>query len=90
MNLLLNETGMGSWSILIIFVVILAVMIIPQYIRSKKENTKRQETMNQLKAGDSIITNAGVFGIVRTIFTALPNFSSSHARVFPGAIVMIT
>ena len=35
-----------------------------------------------------IITIAGVFGIVRTSFTALPNCSASHASVFPGAIVI--
>ena len=35
-------------------------------------------------------TKAGVFGMVRMILTGFPNCSSSHASVFPGAIVMIS
>ena len=62
MNLLLEGAGMPAWGILIVFVVLIAVMIIPTYLRNKKENARRNEIMSQLKTGDSIITTAGVFG----------------------------
>ena len=67
MNLLLAEGGDGSWLYIIILVALFAVMIVPTVIRNKKENAKRQETMSQLKTGDSIITTAGVFGKIISI-----------------------
>ena len=67
MNLLLAEGGDGSWLYIIILVALFAIMIVPTVIRNKKENAKRQETMSQLKAGDCIITTAGVFGKIISI-----------------------
>ncbi len=67
MNLLLESSGMPTWGLLIVFVVLIAIMIIPTYLRNKKENAKRQEVMSQLKTGDSIITTAGVFGKIVSV-----------------------
>lgn len=67
MNLLLAEGGDGSWLYIIILVALFAIMIVPTIIRNKKENARRQETMSQLKTGDSIITTAGVFGKIISI-----------------------
>ncbi len=62
MNLLLSETATSSWLVWVILIVVMLVMIVPQYLKRKKETTKLQETLNQLKTGDSIITYSGVFG----------------------------
>ena len=67
MNLLLENAGMPSWGLLIIFVVLIVVMIVPTYLRNKKLNGKRIEMMGQLKPGDTIITTAGVFGKILSV-----------------------
>ncbi|MBE5734992.1 MAG: hypothetical protein E7361_00870 [Clostridiales bacterium] len=67
MNLLLENAGMPSWGLLIIFVVLIVVMIVPTYLRNKKLNSKRIEMMGQLKPGDTIITTAGVFGKILSV-----------------------
>ena len=47
------------------------------------------EIKDDVREDQIIITSAGVFGIVRTIFTFLPNCSFNHAKVLPGAIVIM-
>ena len=62
MNLLL-ESGMGdgSW-VMILLLGLLVIMFVVSIFRNKKANKERVEMMSNLKVGDSIITNAAVFG----------------------------
>ena len=72
---------------------VLVLAVKPQYYESVIAQIKDHVRADQLIITIAPVmpspTSAGVFGIVRTIFTSLPNFSASHESVFPGAIVMI-
>ena len=68
MNLLLSfkDWLSANWMILVLIAVAVALLV-PTYIRSKKEMTARQELNKTIKKGLKIVTTAGVYGVVESI-----------------------
>lgn len=68
MNLLL---GIGDWFaqnwIILVLIVVAVALLVPTYLRQKKEMTARNELNNSIKKGTKIITTAGVYGVVDSI-----------------------
>ncbi len=69
MNLLLSAFGdwmAKNWMILVLIVLAIALLV-PTYLRQKKEVNARNELNNTIKKGTKIITTAGVYGVVESI-----------------------
>lgn len=69
MNLLLSAFGdwmAKNWIILVLIVVAVALLV-PTYLRQKKEMNARNELNSTIKKGTKIITTAGVYGVVESI-----------------------
>ena len=68
MNLLMS---IGSWfaeNWMLLFLIVAAVaLIVPTYIKQKKEMASRNELANSIKKGTKIVTTAGVYGVVESI-----------------------
>ena len=68
-NLLLNAFAdwfAQNWFILVLIVCVVA-MLVPTYLRQKKEMNARNELNTTIKKGTKIITTAGVYGTVESI-----------------------
>ena len=61
-NLLLADFNWGTAWPIILLGVLLVAMIAFQFISRKKYSKKESEMREQLKVGDKIVTNAGVYG----------------------------
>lgn len=69
MNTLLSAVGdwfAQNWFILLIIVLMVA-MLVPSFLRQKKEMNARNELFDKLKKGTRVITTAGVYGVVESI-----------------------
>lgn len=69
MNTLLSAVGdwfAQNWFILLIIVLMIA-MLVPSFLRQKKEINARNELQEQLKKGTRVITTAGVYGVVESV-----------------------
>lgn len=69
MNTLLSAFGdwfAKNWIILVLIVFAIALLV-PTYLRQKKEVNARNELNNTIKKGTKIITTAGVYGVVESI-----------------------
>lgn len=69
MNFLLSAFGdwfSKNWIILVLIVLAVALLV-PTYLRQKKEVNARNELNNTIKKGTKIITTAGVYGVVESI-----------------------
>lgn len=55
-----------NWFILLIIVLMIA-MLVPSYLRQKKEINAKNELFDKLKKGTRVITTAGVYGVVESI-----------------------
>ena len=69
MNLLLSAFGewfAKNWIILVLIVLAIALLV-PSYLRQKKEMNARNELNSSIKKGTKIITTAGVYGTVQSI-----------------------
>ena len=68
MNLLLSfgDWFAQNWIILVLIVLAIA-MLVPSYLRQRKEMSARNELNNSIKKGAKIITTAGVYGTVESI-----------------------
>ena len=69
MNILLSaltDWFARNWFILLILVLMVA-MLVPTYLRNKKEIAAKNELFDKLKKGTKIITTAGVYGVVESI-----------------------
>ena len=69
MNILLSAVTdwfARNWFILLILVLMVA-MLVPSYLRQKKEIAAKNELFDKLKKGTKIITTAGVYGVVESI-----------------------
>ncbi len=69
MNTLLSAFGdwlAKNW-IIIVLIVLAVALLVPTYLRQKKEVTARNELNNSIKKGTKIITTAGVYGVVESI-----------------------
>lgn len=69
MNILLSAVGdwfAQYWFILLIIILMIA-MLVPSFLRQKKELNARSELQDQLKKGTRVITTAGVYGVVESI-----------------------
>ena len=55
-----------NWMLLLILVLAVA-MIVPTYLKQKKEMNNRQELSNSIKKGVKIVTTAGVYGVVESV-----------------------
>ena len=69
MNILLSaltDWFARNWFILLIIVLMIA-MLVPTYLRNKKEIAAKNELFEKLKKGTKIITTAGVYGVVESI-----------------------
>lgn len=69
MNTLLNaftDWFATNWFIILLIVLMIA-MLIPPYIRQKKEIAAKQELYTNIKKGTKIITTAGIYGVVQTV-----------------------
>ena len=68
MNLLL---GIGDWFaqnwMILVLIVVAIGLLVPTYLRQKKEATARNELHERLKKGTKIITTAGVYGTVDSV-----------------------
>lgn len=69
MNTLLSTIGdwfSKNWIILVLIVVAVALLV-PTYLRQRKEVNARNELNNTIKKGTKIMTTAGVYGVVESI-----------------------
>ena len=68
MNLFLS---IGNWFaqnwIILVLIVLAIAMLVPSYLRQKKEMNARNELNSSIKKGTKIITTAGVYGTVESI-----------------------
>jgi len=66
MNLLLSAFGdwLGKNWIIIVLIVFAIALLVPTYLRQKKEMNARNELNSTIKKGTKIITTAGVYGVV--------------------------
>ncbi len=55
-----------NWMLLLLLVLAVA-MIVPTYLKQKKEMNNRQELSNSIKKGVKIVTTAGVYGVVESV-----------------------
>ena len=55
-----------NWMLLLILVLAVA-MIVPPYLKQKKEVNARNDLNNQIVKGAKVITTAGVYGVVESI-----------------------
>ena len=69
MNILLS--GFTDWLgknwIILVLIVFAIALLVPTYIRQKKEVNARNELNSTIKKGTKIITTAGVYGVVESI-----------------------
>ena len=68
MNLLLSvgDWFAQNWMIILLIVVAVGLMV-PTYLKQKKEVNARNDLNNQIVKGAKIITTAGVYGVVESI-----------------------
>ena len=63
--------SIGSWFqqnwMLLLLLVLAVAMIVPTYLKQKKEMNNRQELSNSIKKGTKIVTTAGVYGVVESV-----------------------
>ena len=59
----------NSMGVIIIYVVFLAVLILPTYFANKKKKKQKAELMENLKVGAKITTVGGIQGTITTVFT---------------------
>ena len=68
MNLLLS---VGDWFaqnwMLLVLIVVAVALLVPSYLKSKKESNARNELNNQIVKGTKIITTAGIYGTVESV-----------------------
>ena len=62
----MNNNSIG---VIIIYVVFLAVLILPTYLANKKKKKQKAELMENLKVGARIITVGGIQGTITNVFT---------------------
>ena len=55
-----------NWFILLLLVLMVA-MLVPSYLKQKKEIAAKNELFDKLKKGTKVITTAGVYGVVESI-----------------------
>lgn len=69
MSILLNAfTNFLSKNWMLILLLVIAILIlVPSFLRQKKEIANRNELNNTIKAGTKIVTTAGVYGVVQSI-----------------------
>lgn len=69
MNTLLSAVGdwFGKNWILLVLIVFAIALLVPTYLRQKKEVNARNELNSTIKKGTKIITTAGVYGVVESI-----------------------
>ena len=69
MNTLLSAFGdwLGKNWIILVLIVLAIALLVPTYLRQKKEVSARNELNNTIKKGTKIITTAGVYGVVESI-----------------------
>lgn len=69
MNTLLSAFGdwLGKNWIILVLIVLAIALLVPTYLRQKKEVNARNELNNTIKKGTKIITTAGVYGVVESI-----------------------
>ena len=63
--------SIGSWFaqnwMLLLLLVLAVAMVVPTYLKQKKEMNNRQELSNSIKKGVKIVTTAGVYGVVESM-----------------------
>lgn len=62
----MNKNSMG---VILIYVVFMAVLILPTYFANKKKKKQKAELMENLKVGSKITTVGGIQGTITNIFT---------------------
>lgn len=69
MNVLLSAFGdwLGKNWIILVLIVLAIALLVPTYLRQKKEVNARNELNDSIKKGTKIITTAGVYGVVESI-----------------------
>lgn len=68
MDLLLSaKSWFGqNWMLLVLIVLAIALMV-PTYLRQKKESAARMELNEKIVKGTKIVTTAGVYGVVESV-----------------------
>lgn len=63
--------GIGEWLaqnwMILVLIVVAVLLLVPTYLRQKKEMNARNELNSSIKKGTKIITTAGVYGVVDSI-----------------------
>ena len=68
MNLLLDiGSTLAQYWPMILIVVMAVALLVPTYLRQKKELKNRQELNETIKVGTKIVTTAGVYGVVESM-----------------------
>ena len=64
MRILASEAGGSSISMILIFVIMIAVMYFLMIRPQNKEKKRMQALINSIEPGDAVVTTAGFYGVV--------------------------
>lgn len=61
-----NNNGASTWIMLVIIGLILVLLVVRMFADRKRQG-KAEEMLNELKVGDKVVTNAGIYGEIVSI-----------------------
>lgn len=64
MGILASATGGSSWSMILIFVILIAVMYFIMTRPQNKEKKRLQAMLSSMEPGDAVVTTAGFYGVI--------------------------
>ena len=61
-----EETGLGSWSLIIFLVLIFGMFYLLIIRPQRKKQKEHQNLMQELKRGDKVVTAGGIYGVIES------------------------
>ena len=72
MGILATQANGGGFSMIIIFVVLIAVMYFIMIRPQNKEKKRMQAMLAEMEPGDAVVTTAGFYGVVKPMDGVVP------------------
>ena len=64
MGILATSTGGSSWTMIIVFIALIAVMYFIMIRPQNKEKKRMQAMLASMEPGDAVVTSAGFYGVI--------------------------
>lgn len=64
MGILATSTGGSSWTMIIVFIALIAVMYFIMIRPQNKEKKRMQAMLSSMEPGDAVVTSAGFYGVI--------------------------